>query len=146
MKRAIVFLAVALALPTSVAFAKSPHTNQGTRGKSNPMVMYVLKGTLSSYNAATADQPGSISITVNHSNYHGRLLKNAGTLVFTTTMNTRLTFKHSTTSEIIDGNKGIVKFRGPLMRHASASDTPLAFATALTSTVKVSHIIDQTRQ
>lgn len=140
MKKAIVLLVVALALPTSVALAKKP---SGTHGKSNPQVMYVLKGTLSSYNAATADAPGSISITVTHSNYHGRLLRNAGTLVFNTTMNTRVTFKHSATDAITDGAKGIVKFRGPLMRHTS--DTPLALASTLMSTVKVSHIIDQAR-
>jgi len=141
MKKAVVFLVVALAIPTSVALAKKPPT--GTHGKSNPRVMYVLKGTLSSYNAATADAPGSISITVTHSNYHGRLLRNAGTLVFTTTMNTRVTFKHSSATQISDGAKGIVKFRGPLMRHTS--DTPLALATTLMGTVKVSHIIDQSR-
>ncbi len=40
MKKAIVLLVVALAIPTSVAFAKA----SPTRGKSNPRVMYVLKG------------------------------------------------------------------------------------------------------
>ena len=62
MKKAIVLLVAAVALPTSVAFAK-PGT-AGTHGKSNPMVMYVLKGTLTSYTAATADQTGSITIDV----------------------------------------------------------------------------------
>jgi len=71
MKRAIVFLVVALAIPTSVALAKGTPNH----GKSNPRVMYVLKGALSSYQAASSTADGSISITVNHSNYHGRLLK-----------------------------------------------------------------------
>ena len=84
MKKAIVFLVVALAIPTSVAFAKATRTH----GKSNPRVMYVLKGTLSSYQAATPTVDGSISITVNHSNYHGRLLKDQ-TLTFSTTIERR---------------------------------------------------------
>ena len=80
MKKAIALLAVALVIPTSVAVAKS----NPTRGKSNPMVMYVLKGTLSGYTAASATADGQVSITVNHSNYHGRGLKGT-TLTFGTT-------------------------------------------------------------
>src|SRR3954467_3115454 len=92
MKKAIVLLVVAFAIPTSVAFAKASPTH----GKSNPRVMYVLKGTLSSYQAATADAAGSISITVNHSNYHGRALKDQ-TLIFGTTTSTRVTMNGATT-------------------------------------------------
>lgn len=135
MKKAIVFLVVALALPTSIALAKSP----GTHGKSNPRVMYVLKGTLSSYTAATADADGSISITVNHSNYHGRALKGQ-TLTFATTMHTRVTFRHGAV-QITDGAKGILKFKAPLRNTAN---TPLA--TTLTTSAKALHIIDQARQ
>jgi hypothetical protein len=134
MKKAIIFLVVALALPTSVALAKSP----GTHGKSNPRVMYVLKGTLSSYTAATADTAGSISITVKHSNYHGRALKGQ-TLTFATSMQTRVTMKHGATS-ITDGAKGVLKFKAPLHRKG---DTTLV--TTLTSNAKALHIIDQAR-
>ena len=58
MKRVIVLLAVALAIPTGVAFAKKPVTH-ANRSHAAPKVMYVLKGTLSSYTAATstADTP-----------------------------------------------------------------------------------------
>src|SRR5215472_940982 len=89
MKKVIVFLAVALAIPTSVAFAKAPttHTNHSHAA---PKVMYVLKGTFSNYTAASATADGSISITVNHSNYHGRALKNQ-TLTFDVAMQTRVT-------------------------------------------------------
>jgi hypothetical protein len=134
MKKAIVFLAVALAIPTSVALAKA----NPTHGKSNPMVMYVLKGTLSSYQAATADTPGSISITVNHSNYHGRALKGL-TLPFSTTMQTRVTFMNGATT-ITDGAKGILKFKAPLHRKGDTS-----LATTLTTNAKALHIIDQSR-
>lgn len=127
MKKAIVLLVVALAIPTSVAFAKA----SPTRGKSNPRVMYVLKGALSSYEAATADTAGSISITVNHSNYHGRALKDQ-TLTFSTTMNTRVT--GATT--ISDGAKGVLKFKAPLHRKG---DTTLV--ATLTTSAKALHII-----
>lgn len=127
MKKAIVLLVVALAIPTSVAFAKA----SPTRGKSNPRVMYVLKGALSSYQAATSTADGSISITVNHSNYHGRALKDQ-TLTFSTTMNTRVT--GATT--ISDGAKGVLKFKAPLHRKG---DTTLV--ATLTTSAKALHII-----
>ena len=135
MKKAIVLVVVALAIPTSVAFAKA----SPTRGKSNPMVMYVLKGTLSSYTAATTGVDGSISITVNHSNYHGRALKDQ-TLTFSTTTNTRVTFTSGAT-QITDGSKGVLKFRAPLHRK---SDTSLV--TTLTTNAKALHIIDRSAQ
>ena len=127
MKKAIVLLVVALAIPTSVAFAKA----SPTRGKSNPRVMYVLKGALSSYQAATSTADGSISITVNHSNYHGRALKDQ-TLTFSTTMNTQVT--GATT--ISDGAKGVLKFKAPLHRKG---DTTLV--ATLTTSAKALHII-----
>jgi hypothetical protein len=132
MKKAIVLLVVALAIPTSVAFAKGTPNH----GKSNPMVMYVLKGTLSSYQAATADVDGSISITVNHSNYHGRQLKGQ-TLTFSTTAKTRVTMVTGATT-IADGSKGVLKFKAPLHRKG---DTTLV--TTLTTSAKALHIIQK---
>jgi hypothetical protein len=111
MRNALVCLAVALALPTSVAFAKSPHSNPGTHGKSAPKVLYILKGTLSAYTPAGSTD-GQISITVNHSNYHGRALKGQ-LLTFTVTTKTRITFRNGTTADQIDGAKGIVTVRAP---------------------------------
>lgn len=134
MKKAIVLVAVALAIPTTVAFAKA----NPTRGKSNPMVMYVLKGTLSSYHAATSSVDGSISITVNHSNYHGSALKGV-TMPFVTTMSTRVTMTNGATS-ITDGAKGVLKFKAPLHRKGDTS-----LVTTLTTNAKALHIIDQSR-
>jgi len=136
MKKAIVLLVVALALPTSVALAKSP----GTHGKSNPRVMYVLKGTLSSYTAATADLAGSISITVKHSNYHGRALRGQ-TLTFATSMQTRVTMKNGAKA-ITDGARGVLKFKAPLRLGLSAGADA---ATVLPTMAKALHIIDQSR-
>lgn len=138
MKKLIVALAVAtaLAIPTSVAFAKGPPL---TRGKSNPKVMYVLKGTFSTFQAATANGNGSISITVSHANRHGKnltkLLSN-DTLTFAVASNTRITFANGTTS-LADGTKGMVKFRAPLLRGASEA----TLAAALPATAKALHII-----
>ena len=134
MKKAIVLLVVALAIPTSVAFAKA----SPTRGKSHPRVMYVLKGALSSYQAASTAADGSISITVNHSNYHGRLLKGQ-TLTFPTTSTTKVLFPNGATV-ITDGDKGVLKFKAPLARKASDAT---ALATTLTTTAKALHIIDK---
>jgi hypothetical protein len=134
MKKAIVLVAVALVIPTSVAFAKA----NPTHGKSNPKVMYVVKGTLSSYLAATSTTDGSISITVNHSNYHGRALKGQ-TLTFSTTMKTRVTMLNGATT-ITDGARGVLKFKAPL-RLGAGTDA----ATALPTMAKALHIIDQSR-
>ena len=134
MKKAIVLVAVALVIPTSVAFAKA----NPTRGKSNPKVMYVVKGTLSSYTAATSLADGSISITVNHSNYHGRALKGQ-TMTFSTTMKTRVTMLNGATT-ITDGARGVLKFKAPL-RLGAGTDA----ATALPAMAKALHIIDQSR-
>jgi hypothetical protein len=98
--------------------------------------MYVLKGALSSYQAATADVDGSISITVDHSNYHGRLLKGQ-TLTFPTTMDTRVTMVNGATT-ITDGAKGVLKFKAPLHRKG---DTTLV--TTLITSAKALHIIDK---
>jgi hypothetical protein len=133
MKKAIVVLAVALALPTSIALAKG---TPGAHGKSNPMVMYVLKGTLSNYTAATSDTvDGSISITVTHSNFHSSL--KGQTLTFATTMKTRVNFPNGATT-ITDGAKGVLKFKAPLHRKGNAT-----LAATLTTGAKALHIIDK---
>jgi hypothetical protein len=137
MKKVLVLLVVALAIPTSVAFAKAPQS-KGTHGKSNPMVMYVLKGTLTSYTAATADQSGSISIDVTHSNFHSAL--KGQSLTFETTMKTRLTFPNGATT-LTTPAKGVLKFKAPLHRKG---DTTLV--TTLTTNAKALHIIDKARR
>jgi len=136
MKKIIVFLVAAVALPTSVAFAKPSHPAKG--GKSNPMVMYVLKGTLTSYAPATADQDGSVTIDVSHSNFHGSL--KGQSMTFDTTMKTRITFRNGATT-LTTPAKGVLKFKAPLHRKG---DTTLV--TTLTANAKALHIIDQARQ
>jgi hypothetical protein len=110
MKKAIVFLVAALALPTSVAFAKPSHPARG--GRSAPRVQYILKGTLSAYTPAGDTSTGSITIDVKHSNYHGRLLKNQS-LTFTLTSKSKVTFRHKST--LADGQtaRGVIAVRAP---------------------------------
>jgi hypothetical protein len=110
MKKAIVFLVAALALPTSVAFAKPSHPAKG--GKSAPRVQYILKGTLSAYTAAGDTSTGSITIDVKHSNYHGRLLKNKS-LTFTLTAKSKVTFRHKSTLAEGQTAKGVIAVRAP---------------------------------
>ena len=133
MKKAMIFLVAVVALPTSVAFAKPSHPAKG--GKSNPMVMYVLKGTLTAYTAATSSSDGSITIDVKHSNYHGRALRGQP-LTFPTTLKTRITFPNGATT-LTTPAKGVLKFKAPLHRKG---DTTLI--TTLTTNAKALHIID----
>jgi hypothetical protein len=99
-------------------------------------VTYVLKGTLSSYTAASSSADGSITITVTHSNSHGRLLKGMD-LTFAISSQTATTLNGNAT--ITDGAKGMVKFRA--LKHLSNS----ALTAALTSSTPMTaaHVIDQ---
>lgn len=113
MKKAIVFLVAALALPTSVAFAKPSHPPKG--GKSAPKVQYILKGTLSAYTAfdSSTNTNGQITIDVRHSNYHGRALKNKS-LTFTLTSGSKVTFRHkSTLADSTSTANGVISVRAP---------------------------------
>jgi len=111
MKRLIIFLVAAVALPTSVALAQG-NPNQG--GKSAPKVQYILKGTLSAYTAANDSATGTITIDVKHSNYHGHALKNQS-LTFTLTTKSRVTFMRGSHAnhQIVDGTKGYLTVRAP---------------------------------
>jgi hypothetical protein len=115
MKKATVLAvaALALALSTSVAFAKGKPPTKG--GKSAPNVQYVLKGTLSAYtpyNSSTSTN-GSITILVNHSNYHGRALKTMS-LTFPVSAKTRITYRNGTTLASSTATaKGVLKLRAP---------------------------------
>jgi hypothetical protein len=130
MKKLIVLLAVALAIPTSAALAKGEPSNPG---KSAPKVTYVLKGTLSGftpYDSATSTN-GSITIVVKKSNHHGKALKGL-TLVFTgqVTVSTKVKF-HDGATTIADGDKGIVKVRAlkkidPSALQSTLESTPIS--------------------
>ena len=136
MKKLMIFLVAALALPTSVAFAKPSHPAKG--GKSAPKVMYVLKGSLSAYTAATASSTGLITIDVKHSNYHAKAL-NGQSFTFTLASATRVTNGHgAAVTQIADGTKGVIKFKAPL-RMPKGTD----LVTALPTMANVKHVIAQ---
>ena len=111
MKRAAIFLAVVLAIPTSVALAKGP----GTHGKSAPKVNYILKGTLSGYTPVQGTTNGQITILVKHSNYHGRALKNQQVTFTLVAGKSRVTFMRGSHAhgQIVDGTKGYLVARAP---------------------------------
>jgi hypothetical protein len=118
MRRTLALVIVALALP-GVALAAKPttHTNHS---KAAPKVMYILKGTLWSYTAASATAGGSVTIHVTHSNYHSRALIGQD-LTFALSAKTKLAVSsHSkvklakSLGTVKDGTRGIVKFKGAL--------------------------------
>ena len=104
MKKAILFAVVALVVP-SVALASTP--SKGSKSKSAPKVLYVLKGTLSGYTAATSTSAGSITIAIARSNYHAKALKGQS-LTIPTSAKTKVSLQKKLKT-ITDGDKGVVK-------------------------------------
>ena len=100
-----------------------------------PQVMYVLKGSLTGYTAATGSADGSVGLTVKSANYHGATLKNQ-----------MLTFALPSTAKVVlhDGaainpttDHGMVKVRGP--KKIAATDNLASVLQAL----KAFRVIDQ---
>ncbi|HUZ15723.1 MAG TPA: hypothetical protein VMU72_06045 [Gaiellaceae bacterium] len=111
MKKGILLAVVAALLITpAAAIAKG---GPGKGGKGAPKVMYVLRGTLSSYtaynNSIYGPADGSITITVTHANRHGRALKGQA-LTFPVGANTRISLANGVTA-IANGDTGIVKVK-----------------------------------
>jgi hypothetical protein len=134
MKKAVLLILAALMIPTSVALAKPPHPP-----KPAPMVMYVLKGTLSNYAAYDSVTPanGTITILVKHGNKAAHSLKGM-TLTFPVDANTKITLRNGVTA-IVNGDRGIVKIKAAkAAKHTSAAD----LATALQA-VAAKQIVDQ---
>ncbi|HEX3687837.1 MAG TPA: hypothetical protein VHU60_09635 [Gaiellaceae bacterium] len=125
-RKTLAIVVLALAIP-GVALAAKPSKPSPSQSKAAPTVMYVLKGTLWNYAAASSTTTGPITIHVTHSNYHGRLLKGQD-LSFTVAANTT-TLNGNTT--ISDGARGVVKFRtlknttGSRLMAALTASTPM---------------------
>jgi len=138
-KRVLPFVIVALLIP-GVALAKpNPDKTHSNHGKAK--VQYILKGQLSAYTAfdSSTSTNGSITITVMHSNRHGRVLKDQSlTFDGMVTSSTKVVLGDGVTV-ITDNDLGIVKVRGPKqLKDVSGSD----LATLLTG-MPVRQIIDQ---
>jgi hypothetical protein len=118
MRRTLALVILALALP-SVALAAKPATHT-SQSKAAPKVMYILKGTLSNYGAASTTVSGSVTIHVTHSNYHARALVGQD-LTFAISTNTKVGVASNGTikpasglATVKSGTRGIVKFKGAL--------------------------------
>jgi hypothetical protein len=105
MKKVLALAVLALLVVPAAALAGGP----GTHGKSAPKVQYILRGTLSAYVPYNDPTNGSITITVGHSNYHGRALKGQ-TLTFPLVAKSRIVLRHKLTT-ITDNDLGVVKVR-----------------------------------
>lgn len=105
MKKALLLVIAALALPSVALAAKPAHS----AGKGAPKVNYILKGALSNYTAYDAVNKvnGSITIVVSSANYHGKALKGM-TLTFPVDAKTKVSLPDGVTA-ITNGDKGIVK-------------------------------------
>ena len=132
MKKVLPFVLAALMIP-GVAFAKGPNPKAGTHpnhGKAK--VMYVLKGMIYAYTAydSSTSTPGSVTIDVNHSNRHGRLLVGQ-TITMSLGANTKMNLENGVTSIAASqpGDFGMVKVRGPKLAFKSAA--PADIQTAL---------------
>src|SRR5215475_3875353 len=106
-RKALALVALALAI-TSVAFATTAQASKG-KSKAAPKVTYILKGTLSDFTAASTTASGSVTINVTHSNFHVRALV-ARQLTCAISPKTPTNIMGGT---IINGARGIVKFRAP---------------------------------
>jgi hypothetical protein len=131
MKKVLPFVLAALMIP-SVALAKGPNPNAGSHtnhGKAR--VMYVLKGMIYAYTAydSSTSTPGSVTIDVNHSNRHGRLLVGQ-TITISLGANTKINLENGVTSIAASqpGDLGMVKVRGPKLAFKSAVLTDLQTA------------------
>jgi hypothetical protein len=100
MRKLLVIALLALLIPTA-AFAARPSS-------SHPTVLWVLRGTVSKFTAASGSTKGSISITVKSSNFDSRTLKGM-TLTLATDGKTKVVLHVH--KPIADRDRGIVKVR-----------------------------------
>jgi hypothetical protein len=127
----LAFVVLALAIPT-VALAAKP-TKPTNHSKAAPKVTYILKGTLSTFGAASSTANGSVTINVTHSNFHAHALVGQQ-LTFAISSKTPTNLMGGT---ILNGAHGIVKFRAPL----KISNTNLMTALTATTPMTASQII-----
>jgi hypothetical protein len=126
----LLIVASALAVPAA-AFAGKPSPKPSHGGKGQPRVLYILKGTLSAYTAASSGGNGSVTIAVTRSNRHGHALESQS-LTFAVSTQTRIVL-HDAATTVTDGDKGIVKIRAP--KSVAAADLPTRLEAATASQV-----------
>jgi hypothetical protein len=127
MKKMLPFAIAALMIP-SVALAKGPNPNSGAHGNhGKAKVMYVLKGLLSNYQAytpATNSSPavdGQITIQVQHSNRHGRLLVGPTPVTIDIGQNTKIILASGVAQIAASGDYGMIKVRAARLAFKTAT-------------------------
>src|SRR5438093_4387431 len=139
MRKLILVVALALVVPAAALATEPSHPSHPATPASShasttattalasqptPTVMWVLRGTLSKYTAATATANGSISITVKSSNFDSTTLKTM-TLTFATNSKTTVVLHEG--KPIVNNDNGIVKVRAAKGSSATALQTKTAF-------------------
>ena len=134
MKKALILVIAALAIPSVALAAKPTHPSHPT-----PMTAYVIQGTLSGYTAYDSTTPanGSISILVKHVTKGGKATKalKGQTLTFPVDANTNVKLADNVTA-ITNGDKGLVKIR-------AAKHIPAASLAATLQQSPAKQIVDQ---
>ena len=129
MKKLLPFVIAALVIP-GVAVAKGKPPNAGPNGNhGKARVMYVLKGLIYGYTAyapAANGNPavnGSLTIQVQHSNRHGKLLVGQ-TITIDLGQNSMINLENGLTQIAPSGDYGMVKIRAPRLafKGATAAD------------------------
>jgi hypothetical protein len=110
---------VLVGLPAGALAAKPTHPTKPT-----PTVLYVLRGSLSHYTAASATSKGSITITVKNTNLESSKLAKM-TLTFALDAKTKVLLHKD--KPIADGDRGIVKLHAPMGSTATQLQTHTAF-------------------
>ena len=137
MRKSLLVAAFALvAAPTGALAAKPSHpthpatpvsisanVSASVHATKPPLVLFVLRGTLSHYTAASGSTNGSISIKVKSSNYRAGQL-HGQTLTFSVNSKTNVVLQNATT--VADNDRGIVKVRAPQRSSAATLQTKTA--------------------
>jgi hypothetical protein len=147
-KKMLALMIVALVVP-SVALAAKPNppgNSQNSHSKAAPMVMYLLKGTLTAYTqtatafttpAAYSCANGAVTIDIKHANHHGAALNTLTPLAICLSSSTRVVVKGGGTLTV--GDRAIVKLRYAKKFDPSDSAQLSSFLT----TAVAKQIIDQ---
>ncbi len=137
-------LVLALVIPTAALAAKPvpPPGNSGnSHSKAAPKVVYVLKGTVTSYVAAAGATNGTLAIANVKANHYRALLKGAP-LSFSFPSTTKIVFfKNATTISV--GDKVIVKVKAAKTVPSASTATVTAALQAAPPAAVIVQIIDQ---
>jgi hypothetical protein len=90
--------------------------------------MYVLKGTITAYTAASGSTNGSVSLLVEDANHHGAPLEGQ-TLTFAVASSTKVVLHDG--AAVASGDRGLVQVRGP--KRIAATDNLATVLQALTA-------------